>query len=70
MLRRFPSNLVCEVVYMEGIKYVNLVQICLVVMKIREAEIGDLAVRVNNTLRVPGVLAADTRLCVLILYII
>ena len=55
MLRRFPSNLVCEVVYMEGIKYVNLVQICLVVMKIREAEIGDLAVRVNNTLRVPGV---------------
>ena len=40
---------------MEGIKYVNLVQICLVVMKIREAEIGDLAVRVNNTLRVPGV---------------
>ena len=40
---------------MEGITYVNLVQIYLAVMKIQEAEIGDLAVRVNNTLRVPCV---------------
>ena len=47
---------------MEGITYVNLVQICLAVMKIQEAEIGDLAVRVNNTLRVPCVFACAMRL--------
>ena len=51
---------------MEGIKYVNLIEIGPVVIEIRRAENGELAVPVNNTLvSHMAFLAADTRLCVL-----
>ena len=60
------SNLVCEVVYMEGIKYVNLIEISPVVIEIWCVENGDLAVPVNKTLVCHTTsLAADTRPCVL-----
>ena len=53
--------------YIEGIKYVNLIEIGLVVIEIRGAENGELAVPVNNTLvSHTAFLAADTRPCVLI----
>ena len=52
---------------MEGIKYVNLIEISPVVIEIRGAENGELAVLVNNTLvSHTAFLAADTRPCVLI----
>ena len=52
--------------YMEGIKYVNLIEIGPVVIEIRGAENGELAVPVNNTLvSHTAFLAADTRPCVL-----
>ena len=52
---------------MEGIKYVNLIGP--VVIEIRGAENGELAVPVNNTLvHHMAFLAADTRPCVLIQY--
>ena len=52
---------------MEGIKYVNLIEIGPVVIEIRGAENGKLAVPVNNTLVChTALLAADTRPCVLI----
>ena len=52
---------------MEGIKYVNLIEIGPVVIEIRGAENGELAVPVNNTLvHHTAFLAADTRPCVLI----
>ena len=35
LLGRFLSNLVCRVGYMESIKYVNLIEISLVVIEIR-----------------------------------
>ena len=67
LLGRFLSNLVCSVAYMEGIKYVNLIEIGPVVIEIRGAENGELAVPVNNTLvSHTAFLAADTRPCVLI----
>ena len=51
---------------MEGIKYVNLIEIGPVVIEIRGAENGELAVPVNNTLvRHTAFLAADTQPCVL-----
>ena len=54
---------------MEGIKYVNLIEISPVVIEIRGAENGDLAVPVNNTLvSHTAFLAADTRSCVLIYF--
>ena len=46
----FLSNLVCRVMYMESIKYENLIQISIVVIDIRGVENGELAVPVNNTL--------------------
>ena len=53
--------------YIKGIKYVNLIEISPVVIEIRRAKNGELAVPVNNTLvRHMAFLAADTRLCVLI----
>ena len=53
---------------MEGIKYVNLIEISPVVIEIRGAENGELAVPVNNTLvSHTAFLAADTRPCVLII---
>ena len=67
LLDRFLSNLVCRVAYMEGIKYVNLIEIGPVVIEIRGAKNGKLAVPVNNTLvSHTAFLAADTQLCVLI----
>ena len=67
LLDQFLSNLVCRVAYMEGIKYVNLIEIGPVVIDIRGAENGELAVPVNNTLmRHTAFLAAYTRPCVLI----
>ena len=52
---------------MEGIKYVNLIEIGPVVIEIQGAENGELAVPVNNTLvSHTAFLAADTRPCVLI----
>ena len=53
---------------MEGIKYVNFIEIGPVVIEIRGAENGKLAVPVNNTLvSHTAFLAADRRHCVLIL---
>ena len=52
---------------MEGMKYVNLIEIGRVVIEIQGVENGELAVPVNNTLvRHMAFLAADTRPCVLI----
>ena len=56
------------VAYMEGIKYVNLIEISPVVIEIRGVENGELTVPVNNTLvRHTAFLAADTLPCVLII---
>ena len=53
---------------MEGIKYVNLIEIGLVVIEIQGVENGELAVPVNNTLvSHTAFLAADTRPCVLMM---
>ena len=55
------------VAYIEGIKYVNLIEIRPVVIEIRGVENGKLAVPVNNTLVChTAFLACDTRPCVLI----
>ena len=55
------------VAYIEGIKYVNLIEICPVVVEIQGVENGKLAVPINNTLVCQtAFLAADTRPCVLI----
>ena len=35
ILSQFSSNLVCKVVYMEGIKYVNLIEISLAAIEIQ-----------------------------------
>ena len=52
---------------MDGIKYVNLIEIIPVVIEIRGVENGNLAVPVNNTLVCHmAFLAADTQPCVLI----
>ena len=45
---RFLSNLLCSVAYKKGIKYVNLIEISPVVIEIRGAENGELAVAVNK----------------------
>ena len=51
---------------MEGIKYVNLIEIGPVVIEIQGVENGELAVPVNNTLvSHTAFLATDTRPCVL-----
>ena len=61
LLGRFLSNLVCRVAYMEGIKFMNFIEISPVVIEIQGAENGELAVPVNNTLvRHTAFLAADT----------
>ena len=52
---------------MEGIKYVNLIEISPVVIEIQGAENGELAVPVYNTLvSHTAFLATDTQPCVLI----
>ena len=54
---------------MEGIKYVNLIEIGQVVIEIRGVENGELAVLVNNILvHYTAFLAADTRPCVFIAF--
>ena len=63
----YSSNFVCKVVYMKGIKYVNVIDNSPVVIEIWGIENGDVAVPVNNTLVCcMSFLAADTWLCVLI----
>ena len=53
--------------YIEGIKYLNVIKISPVVIEIEGVENGKLVVPVNNTLvHHTAFLAADTRLCVLI----
>ena len=55
---------------MEGITYVNLIEIGPVVIEIRVVENGKLAVPVNNTLVYhTAFLAADTQPCVLITHV-
>ena len=46
-------------------KYVNLVEICLVVFKIQEVAVGEILVRVNNTrvLRTTFLAARHTTVC-------
>ena len=62
-------KLVCQVVYMEGMKYVNFIEIGPAVIKIWGVENGDLAVPVNNILVWrTSFLATDTWPCVLISY--
>ena len=48
LLSQFTSILVCKVVYMEGITYVNLIEIGPVVIEIRGVENSDLVVPVNK----------------------
>ena len=67
-LSQFPSNLVCRVMYIDDVKYINLIEIGPVVIEIQGVRNGKLAVPVNNTLVCHAAfLAADTRLCVLII---
>ena len=52
---------------MEGIKYVNLIEISVMVIEIRGVENGKLVVPGNNTLVChTAFLATDTRPCVLV----
>ena len=49
---------------MEGTKYMNLIEIGLVVIELRGVDNGELAVPVNNTLvHHTAFLAADTTVC-------
>ena len=67
LLGQFSSNLVCRVAYMDGIKYVNMIEIGPVVIEIQGVENSESVVQVNNTLvHHMAFLAADTRSCVLI----
>ena len=51
MLNQFPSILICEVVYTYvKQKYINLVEISLVVLEIQKAEFGNFMAPVNNIL--------------------
>ena len=44
------SNLMCKVLYMKALKYVELVEIGIIVFELFKAEIGYLTGRVDNTL--------------------
>ena len=56
---------------MEGIKYVNFIEISPVVIEIRGVENSELAVPVNNTLvHHMAFLAADTQPCLLVLLLV
>jgi len=50
---------------MEGIKYINLVEIGSVVFELREVELGNFSVRVNNTyvVRMTFLAARYTTVC-------
>ena len=64
VLGQFPSNLVCRVAYIQGIKYMILTEIGLVVIELWGVENGKFAVPVNNTLMChTAFLAADIRPC-------
>ena len=64
---RFLWNLICKVVYIQSIKYVNLLKIGLIILEIQGAEISDFMLPVNNLLVYPtSILATDTQPCVLI----
>ena len=52
---------------MEGIKYVNLIEIDPVVIEIWSVENGNLVVPVNNIECLMSFMATDTQLCVLII---
>ena len=53
--------MVCKVAYIEGIKYVNLIEIGLVVVEIQGVKNGKLVASVNNILVCHmAFLAADT----------
>ena len=55
------SNFLCKFVYMEDVKYINLVKIIPVVIETRGIEYSDLAAPVNNTLVYStSFMAADT----------
>ena len=61
------SYLVSKVVYIEDIKYINFIEIGVVVIEIWGVENGDLAVPIKNTLVChSSFLAAATRPCGLI----
>ena len=67
LLGQFLSNLVCMVMYIEGINYMNLIEIDLLALEIRGVENGELVVPVNNTLvHHMAFLNTNTRPCVLI----
>ena len=56
--------------YMESIKYVNLIEIGPVVIEIQGVENGDLAVPINNTLVCrTSFLAADIYILVIMVYV-
>ena len=68
LLHQVASNMVRMVVYTEGIKYMNFMEICPVVIEIQGVENSKLMVPVNNTLVChTAFLAADIRPCVLML---
>ena len=59
--RQFLSNWVCRLIYIEGIKDVNFIEISQVVIEIKGAEYNELVVPINNTLVYPmAFFAADT----------
>ena len=60
ILKLLNLNLVCGVMHMEGVKYINLIAIGMVVINIQGVENGELAVPVNNTCAPYSFLAADT----------
>ena len=72
LLGHFLLNLIEELhMYMESVKYMNLVNIDIVVIEIQGVKNGELEVLVNSirTYSSHGFLGADTRLCVLMLMI-
>ena len=50
ILKLLNLNLVCGVVHMEGVKYINLIEIGMVVIKIQGVENGKLAVPLHKTI--------------------
>ena len=50
ILKLLNLNLVCGVMHMEGVKYINLIKIGMIVIKIQGVENGKLAVPLNDTI--------------------
>ena len=61
-----PISFKFGIAYMEGIKYVNLIEIGSVVIEIQGVENGELTVPINTLVCHMAFLAADTQPCVLI----